>query len=105
MAGIYHRDTEARRKAGFEQEVTEATEGVAGMRLGSGGDGSPEDDPAFPLSRWPFFHHTPPNDLFGSQRHDADCPGGPGGDVAVSDRGMGQPVQQLPVWVLAHAGD
>ena len=37
MAGIYHRDTEARRKAGFEQEATEATEGVAGMkrRLGA----------------------------------------------------------------------
>ena len=31
MAGIYHRDTEARRKAGFEQEATEATEGVVGM--------------------------------------------------------------------------
>jgi len=66
--------------------------------------------PAFPLSAFgrpirpaPRASRLPYTS--GSQCHDADCTGGPGGDVAASDRGMGQPVQQLPVWVLAHAGD
>ena len=50
---------------------------------------------------WPKRRMAPRTqyDLSGPQCHDADCPGGPGGDAAVSDRGMGQPVQQLPVWV------
>ena len=50
MAGIYHRDTEARRKAGFEQEATEATEGVAGMKRRLGAMAT---ERSIPLSHFP----------------------------------------------------